>query len=130
MGSRFDSCEERGREIIEKLSKKTEPITGKAAESVSKVGKCVADKANDVNGFVREIADDTRKKARKVAIDARVFIQYDGKEVEVEDIIAKAEDAYRVSGEKPLKKINVYIKPDENAAYYVINDTVIGQIDL
>ena len=57
MGSRFDSCEERGREIIEKLSKKTEPITGKAAESVSKVGKCVADKANDVNGFVREIAD-------------------------------------------------------------------------
>jgi hypothetical protein len=29
-----------------------------------------------------------------------------------------------------LQTINLYLKPEDNAAYYVLNDTFMGKIDL
>ena len=29
-----------------------------------------------------------------------------------------------------MKKLSVYVKPEENAAYYVVDDKVQGRIDL
>ena len=29
-----------------------------------------------------------------------------------------------------IKKLSVYVKPEENAAYYVVDDKVQGRIDL
>jgi len=52
-----------------------------------------------------------------------VFFQYQGKEVSTKDILAKVKDAFVSEGNKKsdIESLEIYIKPEDNAAYYVIN---------
>lgn len=61
------------------------------------------------------------------------YVEYAGKQVEEKDIIARVKELWVANGNKvkDLKTLNLYVKPEENAAYYVINDdTVSGKIEL
>lgn len=51
------------------------------------------------------------------------FIQFNSKEVNVEEIVKKAKEVYKENGGlvKEIKTIENYIIPGENAAYCVIN---------
>lgn len=60
-----------------------------------------------------------------------VFVQFAGKEFNVPEIVAAAKAAFKeANGRKAIKSCNVYVKPEENAAYYVINDDFSGKIEL
>ena len=59
-----------------------------------------------------------KKTASKKKASATVYIQYLGAELTTDDIIAKAKDA---AGIAEPKKIDVYVKPEENKVYYVID---------
>ncbi|MDD3221491.1 MAG: hypothetical protein EOM34_01255 [Clostridia bacterium] len=61
-----------------------------------------------------------------------VFVEYQGLQVEEKDIIAKVKELWLNDGKKikDIKDIKLYVKPEENAAYYVINDDFSGKIDL
>lgn len=64
---------------------------------------------------------------------ANVYLQYLGKEFSTKDILVKAKDTWmKESGKGPedIKSINIYLKPEEFAAYYVINDDATGKIEL
>lgn len=64
---------------------------------------------------------------------ANVYLQYLGKEFNTKDILIKAKNMWmKESGKGPeaIKSINIYLKPEEFAAYYVINDDATGKIDL
>ena len=54
------------------------------------------------------------------------------KQVEEKEIIAKVKEIWTAQGNKikDLKTLNLYVKPEENAAYYVINEDVDGKIEL
>lgn len=74
----------------------------------------------------------TSKKAVKEEMKPEVFIQYQGKESIVADAIEKAKaefvaDGHRVSS---IKSLQIYLKPEEYAAYYVINQKFAGRVDL
>ena len=74
----------------------------------------------------------TVKKAVKEELKPEVFIQYQGREAMVADAIEKAKaefvaDGHRVS---TIKSLQVYLKPEEDAAYYVINPKFAGRVDL
>ena len=74
----------------------------------------------------------TAKKAVKEEMVPEVFIQYQGNEGVVADAIEKAKaefvaDGHRVSS---IKSLQVYLKPEEYAAYYVINQKFAGRVDL
>ena len=60
------------------------------------------------------------------------YVEYAGKQVEEKEIIAKVKEIWTAQGNKikDLKTLNLYVKPEENAAYYVINEDVDGKIDL
>lgn len=61
------------------------------------------------------------------------YVEYAGKQVEEKDIIARVKELWVADGNKvkDLKTLNLYVKPEENAAYYVINeDAVSGKIEL
>ena len=60
---------------------------------------------------------------RKTAPKANLFIQYQGAEVSYADLIEKAKaDA----GVEAPKNINLYVKPEDNMVYYVIDEKVGG----
>lgn len=60
---------------------------------------------------------------RKTAPKTNLFIQYQGAEVSYADLIEKAKaDA----GVEAPKNINLYVKPEDNMVYYVIDEKVGG----
>ncbi len=62
-----------------------------------------------------------------------VYIQYGDKEVDIQDVLDKIKEQWTKDLENEaddLKELKVYIKPEDNAAYYVINGDITGSFGL
>ena len=72
------------------------------------------------------------KAAAKEELVPEVFIQYQGNEAIVADVIEKAKNEFVADGHRAssIKSLQVYLKPEEYAAYYVINQKFAGRVDL
>ena len=53
-----------------------------------------------------------------------------GKEISTEEITQKVHEAWKTWGKNvdEIKTLNVYLKPEEAAAYYVINEETTGKV--
>jgi len=60
------------------------------------------------------------------------YVQYQGKEILAADLEKKVREVWRHKGRlaKELNTIALYIKLEENACYYVINDEVTGVVPI
>ena len=69
---------------------------------------------------------------KKEELKPEVFIQYQGNEAIVADVIEKAKNEFVADGHRAssIKSLQVYLKPEEFAAYYVINQKFAGRVDL
>ena len=94
----------------------------KAATKVEEPKKTAAETAKK-----RKPRTKTAKKAAKEELKPEVYIQYQGREGVVEDAIKKVTEGHRAS---TIKSLQLYLKPEENAAYYVINQKIAGRVDL
>jgi len=103
---------------------KTETTVPKAEEVKAEVKKAPAKKAPAKKA--------TPVKAAKAEIKTALYVQFAGNEVTEADIIDKVKAAYVAEGHKEsaIKEINLYVKPEEYAVYYVINDKAIGKVNL
>ena len=72
--------------------------------------------------------------AKKPAVQKveEIYLQAGGQEWNVSDCKERAVAAFVAEGHKAssVKKLVMYLKPEEGKAYYVINDEVNGSIDL
>jgi hypothetical protein len=59
-------------------------------------------------------------------------VQYQGREISAAELEKRVREIWKQKGHlaKELKTIALYIKTEENACYYVINDAVTGMIGL
>ena len=67
--------------------------------------------------------------AKKPVVKEEVNFQFSGKSYTSEDLIRITRDVwkYDLSGkEEDIQSIELYVKPEENTAYYVINGDVTG----
>ena len=77
----------------------------------------------------------TRKSAKASARRGRpplapeLYVEFSGKQYKVTDIIDRAKADYRATHKVGVQSCKVYIKPEEGAAYYVINK-VSGKLEL
>ena len=71
-----------------------------------------------------------RKTTAKKEIKVSAFVEYFGKQVEEKEMIARVKKAWTSSGKKigDIKTMELYIKPEESAVYYVINGTETGAV--
>ena len=70
------------------------------------------------------------RKAQAESMKPAVYVQFEGAEAVIDDLIEAAKADFRK--EKKLARIinfKLYVKPDEHAAYYVINDAYDGKIE-
>lgn len=77
-------------------------------------------------------ASTTVKAAASKELKTSLFIQHLGKEVSEEDLVKRVTDIWNNELGKesePLTELSLYVKPEENAVYYVANG-VSGKIDL
>ena len=77
----------------------------------------------------------TRKSAKASARRGRpplapeLYVEFSGKQYNVTDIIDRAKADYRLTHKVGVQSCKVYIKPEEEAAYYVVNK-VSGKLPL
>ncbi len=74
------------------------------------------------------------KSASKKAPDkaAKVIVQFNGKEYDTDEIAEMCRVAYKAdNSRKQIRSLEIYIKPEEHKAYYVVNGKADGlSIDL
>ncbi len=72
-----------------------------------------------------------KKAPAKKAVKTNLYVQAAGKEVSMEEAIARVKDAWKATGHKvgDLKEITVYVKPEESSIYYVVNGEVTGRVE-
>ena len=74
----------------------------------------------------------TKRTTKKKEVQPEVYIQFSGNESIVDAITKKAKDQFIAEGhkEEDIKSLKIYLKPEDNAAYYVVNDENAGKVDL
>ena len=104
--------------------KETKKATAKKATAT----KAVAEKAVEVK--------ETKKAPAKKATAAKkeeVTVEFAGKAYTTEQLVQIAKDVWKYDlGRKAteFKTVKIYVKPEENQAYYVVNDEVTGSFSL
>ncbi|MGN0373245.1 MAG: DUF6465 family protein [Enterocloster sp.] len=67
-------------------------------------------------------AANTKAASVKTEPQASVVFQFAGREIAAKEILAAAVDSYKgLNKNTEIKTIELYIKPEENAAYYTVN---------
>ncbi|HAI92562.1 MAG TPA: hypothetical protein DCM21_08560 [Butyrivibrio sp.] len=124
-----------------KAEVKTEIKTETTAPKAEEVKAEVKEEAKKAPAKKTEVKEEAKKapakkatpaKAVKAEIKTALYVQFAGNEVTEADIIDKVKAAYVAEGHKEsaIKEINLYVKPEEYAVYYVINDKAIGKVNL
>jgi len=69
---------------------------------------------------------DKKPAAKKTVAPKKFVIQASGNEVSYDAVVKKVNKAYKDS----IKTLEIYVKPEENKAYYFINGKDDGSVDL
>ncbi|MCD7709476.1 MAG: DUF6465 family protein [Clostridiales bacterium] len=66
----------------------------------------------------------TKKAADKKEMETKIVVQYKGRDAEYSALEEKIKEKFVAEGHRAgaIKKLEVYIKPEDSAAYYVINN--------
>ena len=129
---------------MEKKTTAAKPVVKTTEKEASKsaVKETAAVKSAPAKESVKETAAETKTAVKKAAakkaapkkeeLKPEVFIQFQGQEAVVADVIEKAKKQFEAEGHRAssIKSIQVYLKPEEYAAYYVINQKHAGRVDL
>ncbi|MDE7444509.1 MAG: hypothetical protein K2N15_02180 [Lachnospiraceae bacterium] len=126
------------KEEVKAAEVKTEVKAASKAE-VKEEAKAPAKKTAGRKATVKKTAaakKETEKKAvgrkpaaKKAEIQETVNFQFSGKSYTPEDLVRSCKDVwkYDLNGkEEDIKSIELYVKPEENTTYYVINGDVTG----
>ena len=112
----------------------------KVAETAEKAVKATAETAEKAVKATAKAADKAVKKtaakkttAKKAELKTEMFLQFAGKEYTEKEILQKVKEIWtknlkRKVGE--MKDVKIYLKPEESAAYYVVNGDTTGRVDL
>ncbi len=115
-----------------KAEVKTEIKTETTAPKAEEVKAEVKEEAKKAPAKKAPAKKATPAKAAKAEIKTALYVQFAGNEATEADIIDKVKAAYVAEGHKEsaIKEINLYVKPEEYAVYYVINDKASGKVNL
>lgn len=105
------------KETAAPAAKAVKKETAKAAEKAKTAVKKTAEKAA------------VKKPAAKKEITASVSVQFSGKSYTTEELVAIAKDVWKYDLKQKasdFKSVELYVKPEENQAYYVINGEHTG----
>lgn len=87
--------------------------------------KATTKKASETKTAAKKTTTTAKKTVKKVVnIEAKTFVQFNGREVVTSDILETVKKVWveKFQGKlEDIKTIEIYIKPDECKAYFVVN---------
>ena len=75
---------------------------------------------------VEKTGQETKKPVKTAKKEEKIFVEFGGRQILANDVAESAKAHYKALFEKEngvLKTLELYIKPEENVAYYVANGT-------
>lgn len=116
-----------------KVAAKVTKAAAKTAKAADKTVKAAAKKAEEVTEEAKDVVVKAAKAPAKKPLKESVYLQYMGKEIDKDDIVKRVKDVWTKEMKNKIGDIHtltLYIKPEENMAYYVINGDVTGSVEL
>lgn len=98
-----------------------------AAEPVKAVEETAATVTEEKKPAAKKPAAKKPAAKKPAAPESKVVVQFGGSEVNTDELVEKAKIASEV---KSIKKVDVYVKPEVNKVYYVVNGDTFGDFDL
>lgn len=116
---------------VKEAAGKTEPVKAAVKEAAVKEEKAAAPKKAAPKTAAKTTTTKTAKTAKEAA-SQNVYIQFAGKEVKAEELVEQVKALWTAEGHRAssIKSLEVYVKPEDMAAYYVINGKENGKIEL
>jgi membrane protein involved in colicin uptake len=116
----------------EKIGEEPEAEASKAeapAEKAEEKPKRASTKKSDTTKKPARAASTKKADADKVE---EIYVQFNGQEITTKDILEKVKQAHKDNGHRigHIKSTQIYIKPEDGMAYYVINGKYKGEIPL
>ena len=111
---------------VEEVKAEVKPTVEKAKKSAEKAVKATRKTAVKATEKVKK----TAAKAVGAEVSPLVYVQYQGEEEKIEDLVAAAKAAFAAEHSRTkVSDLKLYIKPEERAAYYVVNEKFAGRVD-
>ena len=117
---------------VKEVAGKAEPVkSAPVKEAAVKEEKAAAPKKAAPKAAVKTTTTKTAKTAKEAA-SQNIYIQFAGKEVKAEELVEQVKALWTAEGHRAssIKSLEVYVKPEDMAAYYVINGKENGKIEL
>ena len=130
---RFRTMAEAKKTTTKAAEKKTAPkatVKKTAAPKAAAAKTAVKTEAKKTAPAVKKTTTRTKKAA---AVKETVSIQFAGKEYTTEQLVKIAKDIWEFDLKKDpadFAEVQLYVKPEEAKAYYVINGTETGSFDI
>ncbi len=101
---------------------KADPVEEKTEEKKTVAKKTVEKKVVEKKAPVK----------KATVVKEEIFVQFGNQEVFTADVVERVKNAYIAEGHTAdsIEKVRVYIKPEENMIYYVVNDDYASGISL
>ena len=134
----FESVKTETEKVVAEVREQVKPAVEKAKKGTEKAVKATKKTAKRAAKATKEGAEKAVKATKRTAakamrggdkINSVVYVQYQGAEERVEDLVASARAAFKAEHLRTkITDLRLYIKPEERAAYYVVNEKFAGRI--
>lgn len=117
----------------------TGKTAGTARTSKKEAGQADADMAAGKEDDQKEADLETGKSAartsaaKKAGQQCSLYVQYGGRSLSQDDLLNIAKDVWKYDLKQKtgdLKNVDLYVKPEENKVYYVMNGEFTGSFDI
>ena len=112
--------------------KTAEPVKAEKPAKAEPAKKTAAKKETAKKETAKKTTAKKTVKAEKPAVTQNVYVQFAGLEISTADLTAKVTEEWVALGHRAssIKSLDLYVKPEDMAAYYVINGKESGKIAL
>lgn len=114
--------------IKEAVKTEAQAVKNAAKTAEKKVSEKAGRKAAEKKAPAKKTS---AKAADKPAVKKEtVYLQFAGKEIDIDSVAEAARADFKANNKGCVRKLEVYVKPEDSAAYYVVNGKISGKIEL
>ncbi len=124
------TVEDKAKETVKTVEDKAKAAETNVKETAKKVETATAKKTAAAKTTAKKTV--AKAAAKAAPAKAEIAVQYQNNEVSLDKVEERVKAQFVSEGHKAgsIKKINIYVKPEEYSAYYVINEKFSGRVDL
>lgn len=119
--------------VKEEVAKAAEAVKEEVAKAVEeKAAKAPAKKAAAKKPAAAKAPAKKAPAKTKKPVQTTLVVEYQGRQIEEKDIVAAVKKVWTQSGNKvgEIKTMELYVKPEDSAVYFVINGSETGKADI